>query len=126
MMDTTNYRDAGIAKVRAQFDSAQPLTQLELNELVENRRLKGMKEEAIQDFIDSMVVGKTRFIFFMSYAEDPKNPATKRRKKSAFVRAAVFKIAVASLEEAIRELDAHGTFIEQDANSSLPRLCQAP
>jgi hypothetical protein len=113
-------RDLGIEKVRKQFEDGGPITQSELDEMVNRRRLAGVKEEVIQQFIDSITVGESRFIFFVAYPEEFLDATQVTAKGPQTIR--VLKKTVTSMEDAINQLDEFGKFIKQDEHLATPRL----
>jgi UDP-glucose 6-dehydrogenase len=108
-----HHREKGIEKIRQQFRETTPITQPQLEEMVQNRRLRGIKEEVIQQFIDSIMVDQSRFIYFMVYAPADEEGQT---------RLTILKETAMSVAEAVTRLDNYGKFIEQDDHTSMPRL----
>lgn len=120
MTARTNYREKGLEKIRQQFNESTPITLEELEKMVASRRERGVPETTIQAFTDSIVVGETRFVYFMLYDHD--YPEAVGTTEKGPLRATVLKATAISVAEAVAKLDDAGKFIEQDDVTSLPRL----
>ena len=108
---TNPFREAGIAKLRRQWEESEPITQEALDAMIKARRERALPEAEISRFADTIVVGQTRFIFFMQ-----------ETSHDGYVRLDVMKVAAISLAEAITKLDEIGEYIAQEQATALPRL----
>ena len=108
----TDLRTRAIEQITKQFEETQPISQDMLDLMIAARQAANVPDETIQELVDSVTVGKTRFVYFL--LEDPAGDSA----------LSILKITAVTIDEAVATLENIGTFtfIEGLENVQLPRL----
>lgn len=111
-MSADANREAGIISIIEQFNKGEILTQNRIDAMADNRRKRGIPEEAIQQELAELVPGQSRFIYYMCMIKEDDGKFHMQ----------IVKLAVATIHEAVTKIEAVGAFVEMSEVDQLPRL----